>query len=43
MKFDVLGLMRCGDKGKRVKIDEWTCFKLMIGVDEGVNTDMVMF
>ena len=35
--------MRCGNEGKRVKIDVLTCFKLMIGVDEGVNTDMNMF
>ena len=43
MKIDVLGLMRCGNEGERVKIDVSTCFKLMIGVDEGVNTSTVMF
>ena len=38
---DLGGQFRCRDKGKRVKIDEWSCFKLMIGVDEGVNTSTV--
>ena len=35
-KIDVLGLMRCGNVRNRVKIDEWTCFKLMGKINEGV-------